>query len=137
MRIDNCRQPAFGVNGGMSGRPGKVIVNPDGPDTSELATMSDGNRLRKGDLVRIVTPGGGGWGAPADRPAEDVLSDVLDGFVSEEAATRDYGVVLAGDAVDRAATDARRARMARPEKMFHRGSYYDASEDRLDTGTDA
>ena len=137
MRIDNCRQPAFGVNGGMSGRPGRVIVNPDGPDTSELATMSDGNRLRKGDLVRIVTPGGGGWGAPADRPAEDVLSDVLDGFVSEEAAARDYGVVLTGDAVDRTATEARRATMARPEKMFHRGGYYDARDDRLDTGTEA
>ena len=37
-------------------------------------------------LVRIITPGGGGWGHPADRPAEDVLADVLDGFVSEAAA---------------------------------------------------
>ena len=132
MRIDNCRQPAFGVNGGRSGRPGRVIVNPDRPEARELATMSDGNRLRKGDLVRIVTPGGGGWGNPADRPAEDVHADVLDGFVSEEAAARDYGVVLARGAVDRGATEARRAAMARPERMFHRGAYYDAEEDRRD-----
>ena len=132
MRLDNCRQPAFGVNGGRSGRPGRVIVNPDGPEARELATMSDGNPLRKGDLVRIVTPGGGGWGDPADRPAEDVLSDVLDGFVSVSAAARDYGVVLAGDAVDRPATEARRAAMARPGKMFHRHRHYDAAEDRRD-----
>ena len=137
MRIDNCRQPAFGVNGGMSGRPGRVVVNPDGPDPRELATMSDGNRLRKGDLVRIVTPGGGGWGAPVDRPADDVLADVLDGFVSEAAAAQDYGVVLAGDEVDQAATEACRAAMARPEKMFHRGGYYDAPDDRLDSGAGA
>ncbi|MCY4451530.1 MAG: hydantoinase B/oxoprolinase family protein [Immundisolibacterales bacterium] len=137
MRIDNCRQPAFGVNGGMSGRPGRVVVNPDGPDPRELATMSDGNRLCKGDLVRIVTPGGGGWGAPVDRPADDVLSDVLDGFVSEAAAARDYGVVLAGDEVDQAATEASRAAMARPGKMFHRGGYYDAPDDRLDSGAGA
>ena len=50
--------------------------------------MSDGNQLKKGDLVRIVTSGGGGWGSPLDRPAEDVLTDVLDGFVSRKAALR-------------------------------------------------
>ncbi|MEM7179151.1 MAG: hydantoinase B/oxoprolinase family protein, partial [Pseudomonadota bacterium] len=51
IRLDNCRQPAFGVAGGLSGRPGRVIVNP-GPDQWDIATMSDGNSLGKGDLVR-------------------------------------------------------------------------------------
>ena len=132
IRLDNCRQPAFGVHGGLAGAPGRVIVNPDGPEPWDIATMSDGTRLAKGDLVRIVTPGGGGWGSPADRPAGDVLADVLDGFVSEEAAARDYGVVLAGGGVDREATLARRAAMPRPSGMFHRGRYYDAGEDRMD-----
>ena len=68
IRLDNCRQPAFGVNGGLNGQPGRVIVNP-GPNEWNIATMSDGNRLKKGDLIRIITPGGGGWGHPADRPA--------------------------------------------------------------------
>lgn len=130
VRLDNCVQPAFGVNGGMSGQPGRIIVNPDGPAPRDLATMSDGNKLKRGDLVRIVTPGGGGWGHPADRPAEQVLSDVLDGFVSEASALADYGVVLAGDAVDQAGTEARRAAMPRSEKMFHRGRHYDSDEDR-------
>ena len=134
IRLDNCRQPAFGVNAGLSGRPGRVIVNPDLPGARDLATMSDGNRLRKGDLVRIITPGGGGWGHPADRPADDVHADILDGFVSEATARRDYGVVLCGDRVDQAATDARRAAMPRTDKMFHRGSYYDAAEDRRSGG---
>ena len=132
IRLDNCRQPAFGVHGGLSGAPGRVIVNPDGPEPWDIATMSDGTRLAKGDLVRIVTPGGGGWGNPADRPAEDVLEDVLDGFVSEEAAARDYGVVLSGDRVDLEATLARRAAMPRPVKMFHRARYYNADEDRAE-----
>ena len=131
IRLDNCTQPAFGVYGGLSGRAGRVIVNP-GPEEWDIATMSDGNRLKKGDLVRIITPGGGGWGHPADRPAGDVLADVLDGFVSEDAALRDYGVVLAGDEVDEKATARRRAAMARTDKMFHRGRHYDAAEDRLD-----
>lgn len=131
IRLDNCRQPAFGVNGGLSGRPGRVVVNP-GPDERDIATMSDGNRLRQGDLLRIITPGGGGWGHPADRPADDVLADVLDGFVSEAAALEDYGVVLDGDQVDGQATQDRRAAMHRSEKMFHRGRHYDAGEDRTD-----
>ena len=132
IRIDNCRQPAFGVNGGMSGRPGRVIVNPGTPEERDLATMSDGNRLKKGDLLRVITPGGGGWGSPLDRPAEQVLADVLDGFVSAEAAFEDYGVVLDGDAVDAAATERRRGAMPRPPQMFHRGRPYEAEEDRRD-----
>ena len=137
IRLDNCRQPAFGVHGGLSGSPGRVIVNPDGPEPRDIATMGDGIRLAKGDLVRIITPGGGGWGSPADRPEEDVLADVLDGFVSEEVAARDYGVVLAGGSVDLAATLACRAAMPRPAKMFHRGRFYDADEDRPDAPSQA
>jgi N-methylhydantoinase B len=58
IRLDNCRQPAFGVNGGLSGQPGRVIVNPGTDAERDLATMSDGNQLKKGDLVRIITSGG-------------------------------------------------------------------------------
>jgi N-methylhydantoinase B len=132
IRLDNCRQPAFGVNGGLSGAPGRIVVNPGTPEERDLATMSDGNRLQRGDLVRIITPGGGGWGCPLDRPAQDVLADVLDGFVSEEAARADYGVVLVGEAVDEVATEQLRAAMPRPTEMFHRGQPYSAEDDRGD-----
>jgi N-methylhydantoinase B len=132
IRLDNCRQPAFGVNGGRSGQPGRVIVNPGSTEERDLATMSDNNPLKKGDLVRIITSGGGGWGSPLDRPAADVLADVLDGFVSSEAAFTDYGVAIVGEAVDEAATEAKRAAMPRPLEMFHRGRPYNAADDRHD-----
>ncbi|HUS55596.1 MAG TPA: hydantoinase B/oxoprolinase family protein [Thermohalobaculum sp.] len=132
IRIDNCRQPAFGVNGGMSGQPGRAIVNPGTESEHDLGTMSDGNNLKKGDLLRIITPGGGGWGSPLDRPANDVLADVLDGFVSGEAAFAEYGVVIDDEAIDEAATDAKRAAMPRPPEMFHRGRPYNAEDDRND-----
>ncbi len=127
LRLDNCKHPAFGVNGGQSGRPGRVVVNPDTASARELKTMSDGNSLEKGDLLRIITPGGGGWGSPLHRPAETVLEDVLDGFISPESAFDDYGVVLRRDgvSVDLAATDDRRVEIAGPTKMFHRGAYFD------------
>ena len=63
-RLENVIYPAWGVNGGHSGRSGGLIVNPGTPAERELKPLSDNNRLRKGDLLRIMTPGGGGWGNP-------------------------------------------------------------------------
>ncbi len=130
LRMDNCKYPAFGVNGGRSGLPGRIVVNPGTADERDLATMGDGIEVARGDLLRIITPGGGGWGSPLDRPAESVLADVLDGFVSPEAALTDYGLVLTDDgrAFDVEATRARRAGLARDPRMFHRGRYFDAAE---------
>ena len=132
VRLDNCRHPAFGLDGGHAGRPGRVVVNPDTPGERDIATMSDGSRLMEGDLLRIITPGGGGWGHPCDRPAESVRDDVLDGFVSVKAAEQLYGVVLCNGAIDHAATRERRATRLLPTGLFHRGHYYDAEDDRRD-----
>lgn len=130
VRMDNCTYPAFGVNGGTCGATGAFILNPGSPDERRLATMSEGHKLKAGDLLRIVTPGGGGWGAPTDRPIERVRDDVLDGFTSLAKAREAYGVVFEpnGRDVDINATRALRARMPRPLKMYHRGTYFDAEE---------
>ncbi|GIK82484.1 MAG: methylhydantoinase [Alphaproteobacteria bacterium] len=131
LRMDNMRWPAWGVKGGMGGGAGRIVVNPGMADERELRPMSEGNKLKKGDLVRIMTPGGGGWGSPLERAAEQVRDDVLDGFISAESAARDYGVVLSSDLtdVDAAATDARRKELARmPRGLFHRHSYFDDEE---------
>lgn len=135
IRLDNARFPAFGVGGGMGGRSGRVLVNPGTADERELKPMSDGNRLKKGDLVRIITSGGGGFGAPIDRPAEQVQGDVLDGFVSQASALEDYGVVLSADlrCVDEPATAARRRELATvPRGLFHRHDYFDDVEPDLE-----
>ena len=132
LRLDNCRHPAFGVNGGHSGQPGRVLVNPGQPDERDIATMSDGTRLRKGDLLRIITPGGGGWGSPSERPVDLVLDDVLDGFVSRQAAEDIYGVVFRGDVIDHEETRRRREALPRPDGLYHRGHYYHAEADRRD-----
>jgi N-methylhydantoinase B len=131
LRMDNIRWPAWGVNGGMGGRPGRIVVNPGTATERELKSMSEGNRLERGDLVRIMTPGGGAWGSPLLRAAEDVRDDMLDGFISAESAARDYGVVLSDDlsCVDLVKTKARRAELARlPRGLFHRHGYFDDHE---------
>ena len=125
MRIDSVVNPPWGVAGGLQGGTGRAVVNPGTPHEQNLAPLSDGTVLRRGDILLIETGGGGGHGHPFDRPAERVLQDVRDGFVSAEAARRDYGVVIAGDTVDQVATGALRA--SRPiAKAFHRKGYVDA-----------
>jgi N-methylhydantoinase B len=59
--------------------------------------MADNIALKKGDIVRVVTAGGGGWGDPLDRDAELVAWDVCKGYVSSDAARDDYGVIVDAD----------------------------------------
>jgi N-methylhydantoinase B len=125
MRIDSVDNPPWGVAGGMQGGTGRALVNPGTPHERKLAPLSDGTVLRCGDILLLETGGGGGHGHPFDRPAERVLQDIRNGFVSLEAARRDYGVAIADDAVDRQATGVLRA--TRPAaKAFHRKGYVDA-----------
>jgi N-methylhydantoinase B len=56
-----------------------------------------GHRLRKGDAFRMRSGGGGGFGDPRDRRAEDVAFDVAEGYISVAAALRDYRVVIDDD----------------------------------------
>ena len=70
-----------------------------------------------GQVVRVVTTGGGGWGDPLEREPDWVQRDVIEGKVSLAAARDDYGVVLVeadGDdpfVIDEAATAALRAKL--------------------------
>jgi N-methylhydantoinase B/oxoprolinase/acetone carboxylase alpha subunit len=51
-----------------------------------------GVTLRAGDQVKILMPGGGGYGPPSRRDRALVRRDVQEGFVSEEAARTIYGL---------------------------------------------
>jgi N-methylhydantoinase B len=56
-------------------------------------------RIAPGSVFRYQTNAGGGWGDPLARPAEQVLRDVRDEYVSIAAARDLYGVVIDGDPV--------------------------------------
>jgi len=110
--------PPNGVAGAQAGRGGALSINPDTAAEKRLPTRYADYPLKTGDVFRLDTPGGGGFGDPLARAPERVLADVMEGAVSPAAAERDYGVVLtaAGGSwrVDEAATRARRAEMVRP-----------------------
>jgi N-methylhydantoinase B len=130
----------WGVRGGRAGQPFQVTIDPGGPDAREMEGLVDEAPVRAGEVIRIRTTGGGGWGDPLDRKPDAVLRDVLWGKVSVAGARDDYGVVVTGPAddplLDHAATGELRARLraGRPEQpFFDRGPGYA----RLSGGTPA
>src|SRR5262249_34834720 len=129
--------PGWGLEGGKSGplNLSILIPNTDEPGWKErwrhdIIPYSDNSSLydgkpedhvycgmfrgefHSGDVISYLASGGGGFGDPFTRDAERVRDDVIDGYISREAAEREYGVVLGDDdAIDVEAT--RRLRTAR------------------------
>ena len=122
----------WGVRGGRAGRPFSVTIDPGGPAERDVDALADAEPVRAGEVIRIRTTGGGGWGDPLGRPYADVLRDLRWRKVSVEGAAADYGVVVTGEiddaVVDEQASDALRARLrsARTgdEPFFDRGPGY-------------
>ncbi|MDH3931274.1 MAG: hydantoinase B/oxoprolinase family protein [Chromatiales bacterium] len=105
----------WGVNGGSPGaRSRKLLMRADGSEEI-LSSKCDNVAVAAGDLLYFDTWGGGGWGDPLQRPAEQVLFDVNAGLVTAEGARR-YGVVVIeanGNAtLDATATEALREELA-------------------------
>lgn len=126
-KMDNVARPPFGVSEGLSGRGGRVTLNPGRAGERDLAPVSEGTVMRAGDTLRFATPGGGGWGHPFDRPQALVERDVRNGFVSVASARDDYGVVIDPEShrVQPGATERRRRVDRRRGRLFHRGEYFD------------
>ena len=126
IRIDSVDNPPWGVAGGKSGRGGRCVINPGRGDERVIVPMSDGTILRRGDVLRIETGGGGGHGHPFDREPGQVRRDVRGGFVSRDSARDDYGVTLSEDGFEIDHSETERLRRRRfPTKLFHRGTYHD------------
>ncbi|REE99634.1 hydantoinase B/oxoprolinase family protein [Thermomonospora umbrina] len=119
---DRSLLSCWGVDGGRAGRPFRVEI-----DGREMPGLVDDEPVRAGQVIRIRTTGGGGWGDPLRRDPLAVARDVRDGKVSPEGARDDYGVVLTGGEVDEAATDDLRRRLSEargPAPFFDRGPGY-------------
>jgi N-methylhydantoinase B len=115
--VDRTHFPATGLEGGKSGAAGEFLVNNTiRPQPKAFIPLVPGDR------VQLNPAGGGGYGDPFRRPLELVLNDVINGYISLEAADREYGVVIRylGDqnqlvrppelyVIDEAATRLRRA----------------------------
>jgi N-methylhydantoinase B len=133
--VKKTRTPGWGLDGGKAGpmNVSILIPNTEAPDWKEhwerdIIVYADNGHLYdnedpdrvycgmfrgefdEGDVISYLADGGGGYGDPFLRDPEVVLEDVIDGYVSREAAARDYGVVVNdGGEIDWPATEHARA----------------------------
>ena len=131
---DRYALPTWGAHGGRPGKPHCYIVNPGTASERVLKRGKfDKEPLQKGDLLRVLTAGGGGWGDPYERDEERVRMDVVRGLVSPEAAAEQYRVVVepadeswvVDPAETQRAREQGRAERGEP-KMIDRGPEFEA-----------
>lgn len=125
---ERAHVPAVGLFGGGPGHTGRFVVNPDRPDEVVLPSKTAPRRLNTGDHYLFQSAGGGGYGDPLRRDPTLVAADVVEGYVSREAALELYGVVLTADLHVHGAktTETRDARRADPGVLvptIDRGSW--------------
>lgn len=84
------KTPPWGMDGGSAGSLNRldVVDNMDG-STASYGRLSH-RRVVKGDMLRMVTGGGGGWGDPAKRSADAIARDIRAGFIDAGRAASDY-----------------------------------------------
>jgi len=95
----------FGISGGLNGGGSTLIINKGTPDEFDAGMYATGVKLKKGDKIFYGSSGGGGFGDPLDREPELVLDDVIDEWLTIEAAEEYYGVVI--EEIDAEAADYR------------------------------
>lgn len=92
MLADRVKFPAHGLLGGGAGRCARYLLISNG---KTIEIPSKGTRqIKAGDIVRVESPGGGGYGQPSQRNPELVLRDVREGKVSTIRARECYGAHL-------------------------------------------
>ena len=93
-------QGAPGLFGGGAGKTGRFVLHADSDEERRLPGAFSELAIDPGTTVRVETPSGAGYGSPLERDPALVLADVIAGKVSADAASPDYGVVLANGTVN-------------------------------------
>lgn len=127
--VQASRHPLQGFVGGGAGVGNWLVLDHGSQNEQFVRDVAFSWVQKPGVVLFSQAGGGGGWGDPLEREPEWVLNDVLDGWVSIDAARRDYGVVIdpAAMQVDRQQTDALREELRRSRVA---GEPADAREDR-------
>jgi N-methylhydantoinase B len=81
------------LEGGREGSPNYAeVIRADG--TVETHAVVTALTVNEGDMIRLHTANGGGYGDPGGRAREAVLDDLRNGYATEETAREIYGVDL-------------------------------------------
>jgi N-methylhydantoinase B len=93
MVMDHGRTGPLGALGGADGGVNRVAIESDGSRYRPPHLSKDQDiRMRPGDVIRVSTPGGGGYGDPLKRDPAKVARDVMRGYYTREQASERFGV---------------------------------------------
>lgn len=84
----------WGVNGGKDGSANEFYVEKADGTVEGPFSIYARYPLNKGDIVKLYTGTGGGYGSPLHRPIEQIQADVKNGYIALEDAKEIYGVIL-------------------------------------------
>lgn len=91
--------PPWGIEGGLEGSCNYVEVEERKKASATRLHRVPNWDVTRGDKVRVLTGGGGGWGSPKERKVEDVIRDVEDGLITLEQAREQYGVKMGDSSI--------------------------------------
>jgi len=102
--MERMTSPPFGLRGGSAGAAAVVtLTTPDGITRS--LPSKGAFAVPGGSIIDMLTPGSGGFGPASERDKTVIGRDLLDGYVSASAATRDYGITEPDDLLKAAAAE--------------------------------
>ncbi len=87
----------WGFNGGGDGSANEFVIEKANGEVDGPFGIYPRYPLNKGDVVKLMTATGGGYGNPTDRPADQVVYDVKNGYISIKQAKEIYGVIINPD----------------------------------------
>jgi N-methylhydantoinase B len=89
-RYDRAKFPPNGIEGGGPGRASRFVIRLGTPN--ETVTPASGRfEMKKGERFLLESAGGGGYGAPEKRDVARLAGDRREGYITAEAARKDYG----------------------------------------------
>jgi N-methylhydantoinase B len=97
MCSERTKFPPYGLSGGQPGQMARVTLEVSGRPLEVFGSKTDSIHCPEGAVIEVRAAGGGGYGDPLKREPERVLSDVIDGYISADAAARWYGVLVEPD----------------------------------------
>lgn len=102
----------WGFRGGEKGLLGTTVVNPGRPDERSIGKISV-LEMSRGDVVRLTSPTGGGFGNPIERSTSEVAREIESGMLTPDRAAEVYAVAFTAEgSIDEGATAAERLRRA-------------------------
>lgn len=90
-QAERFRIGPWGIFGGKEAQTGEILLRPGSPSQVSLPSKTSGVEVKDDEVVRIQTPGGGGYGPPGERSPQAVEKDLREGKISPEHARKFYG----------------------------------------------